>query len=164
MNKSEKVNQVREWLNEFPEMEVPLMVEKISEELGVTEATAQKYMNEASKPPKEKAVYLSVAKGHKSSFDKSTIKKHVDFDSEDYAFLELEKREFSTTSPTKISKPRIVSFNKRDLISFLKITKEGTGKDTVEVCEGREIHGSVNVVYHIPEAWNIKATADDWAK
>lgn len=174
MKKVDRLNLIRQWQAENPEMEVPVLVEKVMAEFEVAEGTAMNYINEASKPTDgtasknvTKKRFMAIAKGQSEpGFDDETLEKFIDFDSEDTASLELERREYHPATGKKMSKPQIVHFNRSDLLAFLKVTKEKIDKNgkqvEVEVCEGRAILGMVNVIYHIPKKWNIKAACDPW--
>lgn len=118
----------------------------------------------AAKKPK------SVAKGYKSPLtEKWDHPSFVDYDSDKYAFLEVENRSFNPTSGVKTSKPHIVSFNRHDLMEFkgkmVKKKIDGKMVETWPIISQKRAQGlSVNAVLHIPEKFGIDIAVDQWPK
>lgn len=163
---------VSEWM-ESDEFTKDDILSKIIEEFEVTEATAIKYIEEATnqidtslEPVENKP--LKVAKGYESPLkERWEDPQFVDYDSKAYAFLEVENRAFNAESGKKTSRPQIVSYNRHDLVQFngKKVEKMVGGKkvESWPIISQKRAQGlSVNAVLHIPEKFGIDVEVDEW--
>jgi len=132
---------------------------------GTTSTSPKETTRKTAKAPKH---FVKIAKGYKSPLAKAWPDL-VDYKSTSYAFLEVEQRDYDGKTGIKLSKPRVVSYNRSDLVQFLgkkfEKTVNGEKESHWAIHSQKLVQGlSVNAVLYIPTKFGLDVEVDQWNK